>query len=79
MDADDGRGALGTRLRELRTDAGLSLSGAAARSGVGRGYISDIEAGRRLPSLPALARLAAAYGKVVAEVLDGVPPYGRSD
>jgi transcriptional regulator with XRE-family HTH domain len=51
-----------TRLRALRTSAGLSLEQLSARSNVGVSTISRIETGRRTISLDVLVPLAAALG-----------------
>ncbi|TWS25545.1 helix-turn-helix domain-containing protein [Tsukamurella conjunctivitidis] len=48
---------VGRRLRELRTERGLSLSELARRSGVGKGSLSEIEAGGRNPTIETLYAL----------------------
>lgn len=50
--------ALGRRVRELRRSRGLSLSGLAAAAGVGKGSLSELEAGERNPTLATLYALA---------------------
>ncbi len=50
--------ALGRRVRELRHSRGLSLSGLAAAAGVGKGSLSELEAGERNPTLATLYALA---------------------
>lgn len=50
-----------SRLRCLRTQADLSVAQLAARSGISRQYICDLEAGRRSdPRLSLLTKLADA-------------------
>ena len=51
---------VGLRLRELRTARGLSLSELARRSGVGKATVSELEAGRRNPTLETLYALVTA-------------------
>ena len=60
--ADDVRRRVGTQLRELRTDAGISQRRLAAAARVDHGFLSQIESGLREPSLSALAALAAVLG-----------------
>jgi transcriptional regulator with XRE-family HTH domain len=67
--------ALGARLRDLRTDAGLKQSQMAELVGYGKSggnRVSDWELGYHLPTLPILYRYAQAFGITVAELLDGV-------
>lgn len=52
---------IGTRLRRLRVERGLSQRDLAS-PGVSYAYISRIEAGTRQPSLTALRKLAAKLG-----------------
>jgi DNA-binding XRE family transcriptional regulator len=49
-----------SRLKALRRWRGLSQSALAAKAGVGQGYLSDIENGRRAGAPETLARLARA-------------------
>jgi putative transcriptional regulator len=49
------------KLQWLRGRAGLSQTQAAKRIGVGRDGLSLIERGKRRPSIPTLAKIAAAY------------------
>lgn len=49
--------AVGRRLRELRDGRGLSLSELARRAGIGKGSLSEIESGRRNPTLETLYAL----------------------
>jgi transcriptional regulator with XRE-family HTH domain len=48
------------RLRQLRTERGLSQEKLAERAGLDRTYVSGCERGRRNATLRTLARLAAA-------------------
>lgn len=63
--------AIGTRIRRIREIQNLTQEKLAYESeGLGsKGYLSDIEAGKRLPSLRALAGLADRLGVEVFELL----------
>lgn len=65
--------ALGHRLRELRSDRGLSLSALAATAGIGKGSLSEIEAGQRNPTLATLYALAAPLAVPLATLLADEP------
>lgn len=67
-DADPAR-QVGTRLRDLRAGRGLSLSELARRSGIGKGTLSELEAGRRNPTLETLYALTSALGLPLSAVL----------
>lgn len=73
-----GRQGLGLRLREIRQGANLSLSEAATRSGLSLSYLSDLERGRRLPSLEVLDAIGYAHGMLPMELLRGVYPWGAT-
>lgn len=60
---------VGTRLRDLRAGRGLSLSELARRSGIGKGTLSELEAGRRNPTLETLYALTSALGLPLSAVL----------
>jgi DNA-binding XRE family transcriptional regulator len=53
---------VGRNVRRLRIAAGLTQTALAERSGIDRTYLSDLEAGRRNPTVTTLARLAKALG-----------------
>ncbi|MFH9824826.1 helix-turn-helix domain-containing protein [Streptomyces bobili] len=54
--------ALGTRLRGLRAEAGLTGAVLAERAGVGQPTVSKVENGRMVPSADVLDRLSNALG-----------------
>ena len=58
------------RVRELRTDKGLSQAELAAAVDVSRQTINSIEQDRYTPSLPLAIALARFFGKTVEEVFD---------
>ena len=75
--AEEGMVAFGRRLSALRTECGLGLREAARQAGISAGYLTDLEHGRRLPSIELLQRLAEQYGLVAVDLLDGIAPWGR--
>ena len=58
------------RVRELRTDQGLTQAQLAEEMGVSRNTINSIEQRRYTPSLPLALALARYFGKGVEEVFD---------
>lgn len=60
---------LGPRLRERRLELGQTLTGLARAVELSPGYLSTIENGASMPSLPVLARLAHALDVSLAEIL----------
>lgn len=65
-----GLGALlGPRLRERRNELGKTLATVARDADLSTGYLSSIETGTSIPSLPVLARIARALEVSLAEIL----------
>ncbi|MEP9361792.1 helix-turn-helix domain-containing protein [Nocardioides sp. CN2-186] len=62
--------AVGARIRALRTERGLSLSALAAEAGIGKGSLSELETGRRNPTLDTLYALAGPLGVPLASLVD---------
>lgn len=60
---------VGARLRAKRTGLGLTLDQVAERSGFGKGYLSRIENGKKVPPIGTLARITAVLGIDVASIL----------
>ena len=58
------------RVRQLRTDQGLSQAALAAMLSVSRQTINSIETGRYTPSLPLAIALARFFGQAVEEIFD---------
>jgi putative transcriptional regulator len=58
------------RVRQLRTDRGLSQAALAATLSVSRQTINSIEQGRYTPSLPLAMRLARHFDLRVEEVFE---------
>ena len=59
---------LGSRIRELRIRAGLTQ--AQLGSPMTRSFVSAVEHGRALPSLPALLLISARLGVPIGELLE---------
>ncbi|GAB3843218.1 helix-turn-helix domain-containing protein [Nesterenkonia populi] len=64
---------VGLRLKQTRTAQGLSLSRLAANAGIGKGSLSELEAGRRNPTLSTLYALADALGTPLTDLLPDHP------
>ncbi len=62
----------GQRLREMRTELGLSQEAFADKCGLDRTYISGIERGKRNVSLLNIKTLAAALGTSVSDLTQGL-------
>ncbi|UQX90018.1 XRE family transcriptional regulator [Jatrophihabitans telluris] len=60
---------IGRRIRQLRSARGWSLSHVAAAAGLGKATLSEIEAGRRNPTLETLYAIAAQLGVGLADLL----------
>ena len=55
---------LGENVRRLRNERGLSQEELAFRAGMKRSYLSDLERGKRNPTVRAMGRLAEALAIV---------------
>lgn len=66
--------AVGKRVRELRTGAGISQEELAARADLHRNYVGSIERGERDVGISATFQLATALGITLA---DFFAPFGR--
>jgi transcriptional regulator with XRE-family HTH domain len=64
---DDLFKALGRRVRDLRTERGLSQEALAEKADLHRNYVGRIERGERGVSLAVVSQLAAAFGLSLAE------------
>ncbi|MFI6479499.1 helix-turn-helix domain-containing protein [Nonomuraea sp. NPDC050663] len=62
--------AIATNVRGLRTQRNMTLDALAARSGVSRGMLIQIEQARTNPSVSTLTRVAAALGTTVAKLVE---------
>jgi transcriptional regulator with XRE-family HTH domain len=75
---------IGRRVRELRTQLGVSGRQLAAAAGVSQPFLSQLESGQTSISLAALYRIANALGVTGPELLqtparEGIEVYRRSD
>jgi transcriptional regulator with XRE-family HTH domain len=60
---------LGRRIRELRTQQGLTLDELAERSGVSRAMLSKMERGENNPTLVVAVKVAVALGLTTAQLI----------
>lgn len=69
---EDARGltALGTAIRTLRAQAGLSEAELAAKADLEPPLVTDLEAGRREPTWGDLRRIAQALGTPLESILE---------
>lgn len=61
---------LGRYLRGLRLMHGLTLEELAKRIGISRGYLNQIELGRRKCSIMILSKMASIFDLSVSDILD---------
>jgi transcriptional regulator with XRE-family HTH domain len=62
--------AVARNVRSLRQARGWTLAALAARSGLSKGMVVELEQGRTNPSIATLCRLAAALGVGLVQLLD---------
>jgi transcriptional regulator with XRE-family HTH domain len=72
---DDVLEAVGPRLRNLRTERGLTLAALSETTGISVSTLSRLESGQRKPTLELLLPLARAYQVALDELVD-TPPTG---
>ena len=75
--ADPFAKAVGTRVRELRKEKDFSFDAFVEETGLGRGYISELERGLVVPTITSLAKLAKALEVTVADLVVGDSPRER--
>jgi transcriptional regulator with XRE-family HTH domain len=68
--------SLGTRLREVRRQRGITLKQVAEAVGVTESFVSQVERGTANPSVATLRRMAEALGETVASLFVGAGPTG---
>jgi transcriptional regulator with XRE-family HTH domain len=66
----DIRTRLGHNIRQLREAKGWSQEDYADRAGIHRTYVSDIERGRRNPTITVVEKLAGPFGVPPGSLLD---------
>ncbi len=65
---------LGEWVKTLRVNKGLTQGELARRVGVSNGYVSDLERGRIVGSVPALVKVAQALGMTFQQLLRPIYP-----
>ena len=71
--------AVGSRIRTLRARAGVGLTALAAESGLGKGTLSELENGRRNPTLDTLFAIATALSIPLSDLLFDGPAEAHGD
>lgn len=66
---DERRRTVGARISALREQRGLSLSALAREAGIGKGSLSELEAGQRNPTLDTLYAVAGPLGVPLTALL----------
>lgn len=61
----------GARIRSLREAANLTQEKLAWDSDLTKGFLSEIESGKRLPSVPSMHRIATQLGVDIADLFAG--------
>jgi transcriptional regulator with XRE-family HTH domain len=62
---------VGKKVRALREAAGISFGDLVERTGLGRGYVSELERGLVVPTVGTLARVASALDVTIADLVMG--------
>ncbi len=68
----NGNYSLGRRIAYLRAQKNWTQERLGFESGISKNYLSDLELGRRNPTLELLGRLATAFNLDLASLLKGV-------
>ncbi|HZU12339.1 MAG TPA: XRE family transcriptional regulator [Chloroflexota bacterium] len=68
---------IGPRLRQIRRDRSLTMAELAARSGLTRSFLSQVESGRVSPSLTSLQKIASALGMTLGAMFAVPSPHSR--
>jgi transcriptional regulator with XRE-family HTH domain len=69
-DPDAVTAAVARNVRSLRQTRGWTLAALAARAGVSKGMVVELEQGRTNPSIATMCRLATAFGVGLAQLLE---------
>jgi transcriptional regulator with XRE-family HTH domain len=62
----------GIKLAELRSERGLTQLQLATASELDRSYISDLENGKKAPTIDTLAQLAEVFSMTISQLVKGV-------
>jgi transcriptional regulator with XRE-family HTH domain len=68
---------VGAQIRRLRFEDGFTFDAFVEETGLGRGYISELERGLVVPTLTSLDRVAVALEVTVADLVVGEDPRER--
>src|SRR6266403_4851782 len=79
MEIIDMRKLFGADVKRRRTDLGLSQEQLAEQADLHRTYVSDVESGKRNPSLASIDRLARALGASLGSVFAGLEQEAQSN
>ena len=74
---DDLAKAIGVRIRSLRTEKAWTFDAFVEETGLGRGYVSELERGLVVPSVAALHKVATALEVTLADLVLGNSPRER--
>ena len=66
---DNSAKKLGNNMKKLRLEKGMSQGDICRKLGVDRSYISNVESGKKNPTLSTITKLAKALGVSVCELL----------
>jgi transcriptional regulator with XRE-family HTH domain len=64
---------LSARLRAVRRERGVTLEALAGKTGITKGFLSQVERGMKAPSISTLMRIAQVLGVTVAELFEDSP------
>ncbi|MBX3200145.1 MAG: helix-turn-helix transcriptional regulator [Labilithrix sp.] len=62
---------IGQRIRALRSETAFAFDAFVEETGLGRGYVSELERGLVVPGVGTLARVARALGVTIADLVSG--------
>jgi transcriptional regulator with XRE-family HTH domain len=62
---------IGQRIRQLRSETAFAFDAFVEETGLGRGYVSELERGLVVPGVGTLARVARALGVTIADLVSG--------
>lgn len=62
---------IGKRIRQLRAETQFAFDAFVEETGLGRGYVSELERGLVVPGVGTLARVARALGVTLADLVAG--------
>jgi transcriptional regulator with XRE-family HTH domain len=65
---------VGEQIRKIRLDRGLTQDQVAVAASIDSSNVRAMEAGRNLPSVPSLVRVAKALGCSTSELIDHLEP-----